>query len=617
MIQANNVTVQFGGRALFERVNVTFSKGNCYGIIGANGAGKSTFLKVLDGELEPQKGEVVITPGERLSVLKQDHFAYDQYQVVRTVLMGNPRLIEIMEEKDALYAKPDFSEADGVRAGELEAEFADMDGWNAESDAEFMLNKLGVTDEYHYMTMAELPANLKVKVLLAQALFGNPDILLLDEPTNHLDLSAIRWLENFLLDFENTVIVVSHDRHFLNKVCTHICDVDFGKIQMYVGNYDFWYEYTQMRQRQARDQNKKNEQKIKELQAFIARFSANAAKSKQATSRKKQLDALEMIDMPVSSRRFPFVDFKPDRECGNDLLRVDHLTKTIGDRKVLDDISFVIHPREKVAFVGADAMAKTTLFKIIMGEMEPDEGEYKWGVTTTQSYFPSDNSAYFDGVDLTLIDWLRQYTTQTLETDIRSWLGRMLFSGDEALKKANVLSGGERVRCMLCKMMLSGANVQQLEQLIKERKFRSDFIYMCQRHREQQKAFYETIFHASILFNSGLSIVPTRNMINNLGATADSTHFAGSIHTLPKGYRRIFTMKRYEVDFPLKHPRYVIENVAYKESVYRIMGWDHPWIKIGRSFEELFLNLKYGNFSIIMKAVKNRINKWLKRNKHH
>ena len=434
MIQANNVTVQFGGRALFERVNVTFSKGNCYGIIGANGAGKSTFLKVLDGELEPQKGEVVITPGERLSVLKQDHFAYDQYQVVRTVLMGNPRLIEIMEEKDALYAKPDFSEADGVRAGELEAEFADMDGWNAESDAEFMLNKLGVTDEYHYMTMAELPANLKVKVLLAQALFGNPDILLLDEPTNHLDLSAIRWLENF------------------------------GKIQMYVGNYDFWYEYTQMRQRQARDQNKKNEQKIKELQAFIARFSANAAKSKQATSRKKQLDALEMIDMPVSSRRFPFVDFKPDRECGNDLLRVDHLTKTIGDRKVLDDISFVIHPREKVAFVGADAMAKTTLFKIIMGEMEPDEGEYKWGVTTTQSYFPSDNSAYFDGVDLTLIDWLRQYTTQTLETDIRSWLGRMLFSGDEALKKANVLSGGERVRCMLCKMMLSGANVLVLDE---------------------------------------------------------------------------------------------------------------------------------------------------------
>ena len=468
MIQANNVTVQFGGRALFERVNVTFSKGNCYGIIGANGAGKSTFLKVLDGELEPQKGEVVITPGERLSVLKQDHFAYDQYQVVRTVLMGNPRLIEIMEEKDALYAKPDFSEADGVRAGELEAEFADMDGWNAESDAEFMLNKLGVTDEYHYMTMAELPANLKVKVLLAQALFGNPDILLLDEPTNHLDLSAIRWLENFLLDFENTVIVVSHDRHFLNKVCTHICDVDFGKIQMYVGNYDFWYEYTQMRQRQARDQNKKNEQKIKELQAFIARFSANAAKSKQATSRKKQLDALEMIDMPVSSRRFPFVDFKPDRECGNDLLRVDHLTKTIGDRKVLDDISFVIHPREKVAFVGADAMAKTTLFKIIMGEMEPDEGTYKWGTTITTSYFPLDNSAFFNDCDLNLVDWLAQFTPKIPEANTesfkRAFLGRMLFSGDDVFKPVKVLSGGEKVRCMLSRMMLYGSNVLVLDQ---------------------------------------------------------------------------------------------------------------------------------------------------------
>lgn len=464
MIGTSNVTVQFGGRALFERVNVTFSPGNCYGIIGANGAGKSTFLKVLSGELEPQKGEVFITPGERLSVLKQDHFAYDEYEVVRTVLMGNPRLIEIMEEKDALYAKPDFSDEDGIRAGELEAEFADLDGWNAESDAEFMLNKLGVSDEFHYVKMAELSGDMKVKVLLAQALFGNPDILLLDEPTNHLDLAAIRWLENFLLDFENTVIVVSHDRHFLNKVCTHICDVDFGKIEMYVGNYDFWYEYTQMRQRQAREQNKKNEQKIKELTEFIQRFSANASKSKQATSRKKQLDALEMLEMPVSSRRFPFVAFQPDRECGNDLLRVDHLTKTVGDRKVLDDISFVIHPREKVAFVGGDVVAKTTLFKIITGELEADEGSYKWGVTTSQSYFPSDNSKYFDGVDLTLIDWLRQYTTQTLETDIRGWLGRMLFSGEEALKKANVLSGGERVRCMLCKMMLSGANVLILDE---------------------------------------------------------------------------------------------------------------------------------------------------------
>ena len=464
MISANNVTVQFGGKALFERVNVVFSAGNCYGIIGANGAGKSTFLKVLSGDLEPQKGEVAITPGERLSVLEQDHFKYDEHEVVRTVLMGNPRLIEIMEEKDAIYSKEDFTEEDGVRAGELEAEFADLDGWNAESDAEYMLNKLGVTDEFHYMKMGELSSDLKVKVLLAKALFGNPDILLLDEPTNHLDLSAIRWLENFLLEFENTVIVVSHDRHFLNKVCTHICDVDYGKIQLYVGNYDFWFEYTQMRQRQMRDQNKKNEQKIKELQEFIQRFSANASKSKQATSRKKQLDALEMIEMPVSSRRFPYVDFKPDRECGNDMLFVEHISKTVGDRKVLDDVSFVIHPREKVAFVGFDAVAKTTFFKIIMGELEPDEGKYKWGVTTSRSYFPSDNSKFFDGVDLTLVDWLRQYTTQTLEADIRSWLGRMLFSGDDALKKAKVLSGGERVRCMLCKMMLSGANVLILDE---------------------------------------------------------------------------------------------------------------------------------------------------------
>ena len=464
MIQANNVTLRFGKKALFEEVNIKFTEGNCYGIIGANGAGKSTFLKILSGELEPTQGDISITPGQRLSVLEQDHFKYDDCIVLDTVIMGNQRLYDIMKEKDAIYAKEDFTEEDGIRASELEGEFAEMNGWEAESDAATLLNGLGIEPDLHYTLMGDLNGNEKVKVLLARALFGNPDILLLDEPTNHLDLGAIEWLEEFLINFENTVIVVSHDRYFLNKVCTHICDVDFGKIQMYVGNYDFWYEYTQMRQRQARDQNKKNEQKIKELQAFIARFSANAAKSKQATSRKKQLDALEMIDMPVSSRRFPFVDFKPDRECGNDLLRVDHLTKTIGDRKVLDDISFVIHPREKVAFVGADAMAKTTLFKIIMGEMEPDEGEYKWGVTTTQSYFPSDNSAYFDGVDLTLIDWLRQYTTQTLETDIRSWLGRMLFSGDEALKKANVLSGGERVRCMLCKMMLSGANVLVLDE---------------------------------------------------------------------------------------------------------------------------------------------------------
>ena len=463
MISANNISVQFGGRSLFERVNVVFSPGNCYGIIGANGAGKSTFLKVLSGDLEPSKGEINITPSERLSVLKQDHFAYDEYEVVRTVLMGNPRLIEIMEEKDALYAKPDFSEEDGIKAGELEAEFADLDGWTAESDAEFMLNKLGVTDEYHYLKMAELPSDLKVKVLLAQALFGNPDILLLDEPTNHLDLAAISWLENFLLDFENTVIVVSHDRHFLNKVCTHICDVDYGKITLYTGNYDFWYEYTQMRQRQARDQNKKNEQKIKELQDFINRFSANAAKSKQATSRKKQLDALEMIEMPVSSRRFPYVDFKPDRECGNDLLRVDHLTKTIGDRKVLDDISFVIHPREKVAFVGSDAVAKTTLFKIIMGEMEPDEGSYKWGVTTSQSYFPKDNTKIFD-TDLVIVDWLTQFSEIKDATYVRGFLGRMLFAGEDGVKKMRVLSGGEKVRVLLSRMMIEGSNILILDE---------------------------------------------------------------------------------------------------------------------------------------------------------
>lgn len=459
MITVSNVSLSFGGQLLFKDVDLKFTNGNCYGIIGANGAGKSTFLKILCGEIEPTTGEVVISKEDRLSVLRQDHFAFDEYTVLETVIMGNKRLYEIMKEKDELYAKEDFTEEDGDRAGQLESEFVELNGWEAESDASKLIQGLGLSEDILYSQMSTLSGNEKVKVLLAQALFGNPDILLLDEPTNHLDLAAISWLENFLLDFENTVIVVSHDRHFLNKVCTHICDVDYGKITLYTGNYDFWYEYTQMRQRQARDQNKKNEQKIKELQDFINRFSANAAKSKQATSRKKQLDALEMIEMPVSSRRFPYVDFKPDRECGNDLLRVDHLTKTIGDRKVLDDISFVIHPREKVAFVGSDAVAKTTLFKIIMGELEPDEGSYKWGVTTSQSYFPSDNSSYFDGVDLTLVDWLRQYTTEQLEADIRGWLGRMLFSGDEALKKANVLSGGERVRCMLCKMMLSGANV--------------------------------------------------------------------------------------------------------------------------------------------------------------
>ena len=465
MIQANNVTVQFGGRVLFERVNVTFSAGNCYGIIGANGAGKSTFLKVLSGELDPQKGEVFITPGERLSVLKQDHFAYDEYEVIRTVLMGNPRLIEVMEEKDALYMKEDFSEEDGIKAGELEAEFADMDGWNAESDAAFMLNKLGVPDEYHYMKMAELPSDMKVKVLLAQALFGNPDILLLDEPTNHLDLSAIRWLENFLMDFENTVIVVSHDRHFLNKVCTHICDVDFGKIQLYTGNYDFWYEYTQMVARQQKDIDKKNEQKIKELQTFIQRFSANASKHKQATSRKKLLDNLQMENYYTpSSRRYPYIAWKPDRDIGNDLLTVTNLSKTVNGRKVLNNISFVLTPGDKVAFVGTDELARTTLFQILMGEMEPDEGSFKWGVTTSRSYFPKDNSKYFDNCEYNLIDWLRQFSQSQYESDIRGWLGRMLFSGEEALKPARVLSGGEKVRCMLSRLMMSKANALILDQ---------------------------------------------------------------------------------------------------------------------------------------------------------
>lgn len=459
MISANNVSLQYGGRVLFQNVNIKFTPGNCYGLIGANGAGKSTFLKILSGELEPNKGEVVTNPGERISVLKQDHFKYDDCEVLRTVMLGNEELCRIMDEKEALYAKEDFSEGDGIRVSELEAEFAEMDGWSAESNAEILLNALGITGEYHYVKMRELPGDKKVKVLLAQALFGNPDILLLDEPTNHLDIDAIRWLEDFLLDFENTVIVVSHDRHFLNKVCTHIADVDFGKITLYVGNYDFWYEYTQMAQRQLKEQNKKKEAKKKELQEFIARFSANASKSKQATSRKKLLESLDIEDLPVSSRRFPFVDFKQDREVGNDVLTVSGISKTIGSRKVLDNVSFTILPHDKVAFVGSDPVARTTLFQIISGALEPDEGEYKWGVTTSTSYFPSDNSSFFDGCSLSLIDWLRQYTDQQLETDIRGWLGRMLFSGEEAKKEANVLSGGERVRCMLCKMMLSGANV--------------------------------------------------------------------------------------------------------------------------------------------------------------
>ena len=459
MISTNNVSLQYGGRELFKNVSINFTKGNCYGLIGANGAGKSTFLKILSGDLEPNKGYVTITPGERLSVLKQDHFAFDEYDVIKTVLMGDEKLVSIKDELDAIYAKAEMTEEDGNRASELTELFTDMDGWSAESNAEILLNALGIGNDLHYALMSDLSGDQKVKVLLAQALFGNPDILLLDEPTNHLDTKAIDWLENFLMDFENTVIVVSHDRHFLNRVCTHIADIDFGKITLYVGNYDFWYDYTQLAQKQRKELNKKNEQKAKELKEFIARFSANASKHKQATSRKKLLESLDIEDMPVSSRRFPFIEFKPERSIGNDMLMVTNLSKTVGGRKVLDNVSFTLLPGEKVAFVGTDAVAKTTFFKIIMGELEPDEGEYKWGVTTSQSYFPTDNSAFFDGVDDSLIDWIRKYSDLTYEADVRQWLGRMMFSGEEATKSAKVLSGGERVRCILCKMMLENANV--------------------------------------------------------------------------------------------------------------------------------------------------------------
>ena len=464
MIATQNVSLSYSGKPLFKNVNIKFTAGNCYGIIGANGTGKSTFLKVLSGELEPTTGDVVITPGERMAVLKQNHFEFDEYEVLTTVIMGHKRLYEIMKEKDELYAKEDFTDEDGERASVLEGEFAELDGWNAESNAEMILTGLGISLDMEHMLMKELDGSQKVKVLLAQALFGSPDILLLDEPTNYLDIQSVRWLENFLLDFPNTVIVVSHDRHFLNKVCTHICDIDFGKIQMYVGNYDFWYEYTQMAARQQKDLNKKNEQKIKELQAFIQRFSANASKSKQATSRKKLLDNLQIENFMPSSRRYPYVSWKPDREIGNDLLTVTNLSKTVNGRKVLNNISFVLTPGDKVAFVGTDELARTTLFQILMGEMEPDEGSFKWGITTSQSYFPKDNSAYFDGCEYNLIDWLRQFSVSQYESDIRGWLGRMLFSGEDALKQAKVLSGGERVRCMLARMMLSGANVLILDE---------------------------------------------------------------------------------------------------------------------------------------------------------
>ncbi len=458
MIQASNVTLRFGKKALFEDVNVKFVPGHCYGLIGANGAGKSTFLRILTGELEPTKGEVIITPGERLSFLKQNHFQYDDRTVLDTVMLGNARLFEIMKEKDALYAKPDFSEEDGIRASELEADFAAMNGWEAESDAATLLNGLGIETELHYKLMKDLNGSEKVKVLLAQALFGNPDILLLDEPTNHLDLAAIAWLEEFLINFENTVIVVSHDRYFLNKVCTQIADIDYGKIQLYAGNYDFWYESSQLMIRQMKEANKKKEEKIKELQEFIQRFSANASKSKQATSRKRALEKIELDEIRPSSRKYPYIDFRPERSIGNEVLEVKDITKTIDGVKVLDHVSFILGHDDKVAFVGSDELAKTTLFQILMGEMEPDEGSFKWGVTTSQAYFPKDSTAEFSK-DYTITEWLTGYSPIKDVTYVRGFLGRMLFAGDDGVKKINVLSGGERVRCMLSKMMISGANV--------------------------------------------------------------------------------------------------------------------------------------------------------------
>ena len=464
MISTSGVTLQFGKRVLFKDVSIKFTPGNCYGVIGANGAGKSTFLKLLSGDIEPTKGSIDITPGERMSVLKQDHYAYDEYEVLRTVIMGNQHLVDIMDEKDAIYAKPDFSDEDGIRAGELEAEFAELNGWDAESDAAKLLNGLGIGEEYHYQKMSELDPALKVRVLLAQALFGNPDILLLDEPTNHLDLASINWLEDFLAGFENTVIVVSHDRHFLNQVRTHIADVDFGKIQLYVGNYDFWYHSSQLALQLAKDANKKKEEKIKELQTFIARFAANASKSKQATSRKKLLDKITLEDIKPSSRRYPYIAFTPDREAGDQLLLVEGISKTIDGEKVLNNVSFTVKKGEKIAFTGPNSAGKTALFQILMGEMEPDEGSFKWGVTTTQAYLPNDNTQYFEGCELSLTDWLRQYSKDPDESFVRGFLGRMLFSGEESLKKASVISGGEKVRCMLSKMMLSGANVLLMDE---------------------------------------------------------------------------------------------------------------------------------------------------------
>ena len=463
MISANNVTLRIGKRALFEDVNIKFTEGNCYGLIGANGAGKSTFLKILSGVIEPSKGDIAITPGQRLSVLEQDHYKYDDYQVLDTVILGNKRLYEIMKEKDAIYAKEDFTDEDGVRASELEGEFADLNGWEAESDAATLLNGLGIDTDLHYAYMRELDGGQKVKVLLAKALFGNPDILLLDEPTNHLDLDAIAWLEEFLINFNNTVIVVSHDRYFLNKVCTHIADIDYAKIQLYSSNYDFWYESSQLMIKQMKEANKKKEEKIKELQEFIQRFSANASKSKQATSRKRALEKIQLDEIRPSSRKYPYIDFKPNREIGNEVLHVEGISKTIDGVKLLDNISFTLGHDDKVAFVGPNVNATTALFKILAGEMEPDEGSYKWGVTTTQTYFPKDNTAEFTSED-SIVDWLMQYSPEKDVTFVRGFLGRMLFSGDDGLKKVNVLSGGERVRCMLSKMMMSGANTMLMDE---------------------------------------------------------------------------------------------------------------------------------------------------------
>ncbi len=457
MLNTIGVTVRFGKRVLFEDVNIKFAKGNCYGIIGANGAGKSTFLKVLSGELEPSKGEVTLDKGERLSVLKQDHFAYEDFRVLDTVIMGNHELYKIMKDKDELYSKPDFSEEDGMKAAKLEERFAELDGWNAESDAATLLNELGIETSLHDKLMKEIDAKYKVKVLLAQALFGNPDVLLLDEPTNDLDIKTIDWLQEFLINFDNTVLVVSHDRYFLNKVCTHIADVDFGKIKVYPGNYDFWYESSQLALKQMREQNKKKEEKIKELQEFIARFSANASKSKQATSRKKSLEKIELDEIKPSNRKYPYIDFKPDREPGKEILEVKNISKTLNGEKVLDNISFTVKKDDKIAILSDSEIAKTTLFQIIAGELEPDSGEISFGTTISHDYFPKDNNYLFED-DMILVDWLRQYSSDPDETYVRSFLGRMLFSGEEALKNVSVLSGGEKVRCVLSKLMLSGAN---------------------------------------------------------------------------------------------------------------------------------------------------------------